>query len=437
MQKSELNEIYELQGVDLWSPEGVEENLDLVVKDGLLVSKQASQVQRDRRLAVMPAGVDVQVHLRVPGQEQKESAETGLKAALCGGYAAVLSMPNTTPVIDSPQVIEEAQSRVAPFEKEFGIRAYFTSAVTQGQKGKQLVNFAEMVAAGAKAFTDDGLGVESDQIMAEAFEQLQNFELALLQHAEFPGHGGVLAPGSIQKKLGVQAYDSEPEIRMLKRDLELLRKFPKARYHLLHTTSGQAIPLLKEAKEAGLRVTGEVSPHHLFFNSEQIDPLNTAFKMNPPIRSAEDQSALLAALIEGTLDFVATDHAPHTQTDKGDDFDLSAFGTLGLETTLPVLFDFYQKGLLYPERIVQIFSSEPARFLGLEGSLGNLHTGRAFRAVVVNPNAEKFKYTESKIHSKSFNSCFIGSNLPEVIVAHFTDSGVFSFGDFEELRKTG
>jgi dihydroorotase len=248
--------------------------------------------------------------------------------------------------------------------------------------------------------------------MDEAFARLENIPVPLLQHAEFLGHGGSLAPGSVQKSVGAKPYPSEPEWKMVERDLQMLRRHPKAHYHVLHVSSRHTLDLVKQAKLEGLKVTAEVTPHHLFFNSEQIDPENKSFKMNPPIRSEEDRVALWQALNDRTLDFVATDHAPHEPTMKTGSFDSCAFGTIGMETTLGVLIDGLKRGLINRERFVEIFAEKPAQFLHLPAEFGDFKIGERFHGILVNMEQPATPVYANDFASLSKNSCFVGAALP-------------------------
>ena len=354
-----------------------------------------------------------QVHLRVPGQAHKETPETGMKAALHGGYAAVLTMPNTNPTVDSVATLALGREQVRPFEDEYGIQVFWSAAITKRLNSDELTSFEELTQSGVRAFTNDGLGVLSDQVMNDAFARLERLAvLPLLQHAEFLGHGGSLAPGSVQKQIGAKAYPPDPEWKMVERDLNVLRRHPGARYHVLHVSSRHTLDLVSQAKQEGLKVTAEVTPHHLFFNSEQIEPENKSFKMNPPIRSEEDRQALWTALADGTLDFVATDHAPHEPSMKSGTFDACAFGTIGMETTLGVLIDGLKKGLLTKERFVDVFSTRPGRFLRLPAEFGDFHVGERFHGILVDIDQPPAVVLADDFSSLSKNSCFVGHQLP-------------------------
>ncbi|MEI7973732.1 MAG: dihydroorotase [Bdellovibrio sp.] len=410
-----LPSLFTIRGVDIWGPHSLRLNQCLVVRNQVIEKLGPDLPVEGEELQVgpvlLPAGVDVQAHLRVPGQAQKETPLTGLRAALRGGFGAVLTMPNTQPVIDRVEVLEQARREVAEAEIQTGVKVFWSAALTLGQAGESLVDFVSLASKGVKAFTDDGKGLASDTLMEGALRSLSSLGLPLLQHAEFPGHGGVLAPSSVQKSLGVPPYFDDPEWRMVERDLRLLQKFPKARYHVLHVSSAKTVELVKQAKKKSLLATCEVSPHHLLLEAEQISPHDTAYKMNPPLRSRADREVLLEALVAGDIDFVATDHAPHEAEKKSLGFQEAPFGTIGLEACLRVLLDFYARGLISAQRLVQTFSTRPAEFLGLEKEFGHLEVGRVFRAVSVDPTAPARPLLEKEIESLSCNSCFLGHEL--------------------------
>ncbi len=425
---------YVIENVDVWTVDGVHKKQEILVENGKLKSfgEAATAGRSIERIdgqgkVLMPAGVDAQTHLRVPGQAHKELPQTGLLAALRGGYSAVLTMPNTQPTIDSVEILKAGQDAVLPFEKEYGVHVFWSAAITLKLNSDEPTPYADLVRAGVRAFTNDGLGVASDQVMEQAFAHLEKLGVPLLQHAEFLGHGGTLAPGSVQRQVGASPYPDEPEWKMVERDIRELRKHKGARYHVLHVSSRKTLDLVREAKRQGLHVTAEVSPHHLYFNSETIDPDNKSFKMNPPIRSPEDQEALWMGLANGDLDFVATDHAPHEELMKAGHFDKCAFGTIGLETTLPVLIEGMNKGRLTPERLVEVWAGKPAGFLRLPSGFGSFVPGSAFHAVWVDVVAPKHKYSENDFASLSKNSCFLGSSLPGRILGAFHERDFFTF----------
>jgi dihydroorotase len=416
-----------LRGVEVWSSAEAPTLLNVYLENGRVVATEPAT--EGGRFALIPAGVDMQVHLRVPGQPHKETAETGLLASLMGGLAAVVTMPNTRPVLDTVEALKAAQAETQPWERKFGVRVLFTAALSLGQKGQSLVDYQALADAGVVAFTDDGVGLASDDLMLESLSQLAAVDRPLFQHAETPGHGGVLAPGPVQAKLGVKGYGPEPELSMVKRDLQLLAKVPGAKYHLLHVSSAQSIGLISAAKKSGLQATVEVSPHHLWWSTQDLDAHNPSFKMNPPIRTPEDRQALQVALEQGEIDWVATDHAPHEPEAKTENFDKASFGTVGVETALPVLLALNAQKKLSPRRLVEVFASRPAQYLGLDSrqGWGAIEVGAPLRAVLVDKTAPWVLWKESDFHSLSKNSCFIGTRLPQRPAAHFTESGVFQF----------
>jgi dihydroorotase len=432
--KKRILKSYVIENVEIWTETGVLKNGRVLVENGNLKAL-GSKVERPSRAEVidglgkvlMPAGVDAQAHLRVPGQSHKETPETGLRAALKGGYCALLTMPNTQPTIDSVEILEKGKNEVKPFEDDFGVSVFWSAAITKKLNSDDWTDYDALVGAGVRAFTNDGLGVSSDDVMSEAFKRLENLAVPLLQHAEFLGHGGSLAPGPIQEKVGAAPYPDEPEWKMVERDLRCLKKYPRARYHVLHVSSRRTLDFVRAARAQGLKVSAEVSPHHLFFNTETIDPDNNAFKMNPPIRSPEDQKALWQGLKNGDVDFVATDHAPHEVLMKTGGFDKVAFGTLGLETTLPVLIWGLNEGFLTPQRFVEVWATKPAEFLDLPRGLGRFDLDAPFHAVWLDVKAPKSVYNQDSIASLSKNSCFVGAPLPGKILGAFHEDRAFRF----------
>ena len=434
---------FRIANVNVWNATGVALTQDLEVEGGVITklgptgslgfTKNTDDVFDGLGRALLPAGIDLQVHLRVPGQAHKETAETGLKAALRGGIVAVLSMPNTNPVIDSPEVCELTRKLVAPAEQSTGVKVLLSAAMTQGQLGSHTVDAKKLAACGVTALTDDGRGVASEDIMREVFRASAQSGLPVLQHAEVPGHGAALAAGPTQQKLGLKAYPPEAEWKMVERDLRLLedvcKEFPqsKPRYHVLHISSAKTLELVVDAKKRGLPATCEVCPHHLFFTSGDVPVDNSDFKMNPPLRGADDRRALQKGLQDGGIDFVSTDHAPHEKSLKSPDFQASAFGTTGLETSLRTLWALVGQGALTRERLVETFSTAPARFLGWESGYGTLAQGRPFRAVWFDDQAQPAPIRLDELESLSKNNCFLGHPLPGRVCGVWNDAGFFRF----------
>lgn len=424
-----LSQNFRLRSVSIWNPDSVVECCDIEVEKGIVRSISPMAQGASSKWVCIPSGVDMQVHLRYPGQSLKETPETGLAAALFGGVGAVVTMPNTVPVIDTPKILLECKEALRPLCQRMGIDVYFTAAATRGQSGTEAVDFAGLADAGAVAFTDDGRGVASDQVMAKVFATLESLGLPFFQHSEVPGHGGILAASAAQRILGVKPYPKEPEFRMLERDLRLLQKYRRSRYHLLHASCSESVDLVRIAKANGLSVTMEVSPHHLWFASDEISPKDSSFKMNPPIRDKADRAALRNGMREGVVDWVATDHAPHEAAAKTLDFEKAAFGTLGLETSLPVLLALWTRGELQRQRLVQVFSTAPADYLKLGPGWGRIAVGAPFRSAIVDIQAKWIRWTAEDHHSLSKNSCFVGTELPHAPMAHATNAGFFQLFD--------
>ena len=438
-----LPPLFVIQNVKIWNSDLCSrKNQSLEIVDGLIkdIQDQAENLPSYKNLpkefvfdgnglVLMPSGVDGQVHLRVPGQEQKEKPETGLMAALKGGVGALLTMPNTNPVLDNATDLKKAAEIVKNAERLTGVKVLFTGAMTLGQKGLAAVDAEKMAETNiVAALTDDGRGVESDAVMEAVFQQAEKTGLPLLQHAEYLGHGGSVSPSAKQQKWGLRAIPDESEWKMVERDVGLLKKYPKVRYHLLHSSLKKSVEIILEAREKfGLQATCEVSPHHLLFSSEDIRENDTSFKMNPPLRSEENRKFLVEALCDGRIDFVATDHAPHEKESKGNDFNKSAFGTTGLEASLRVLLTFWQKGDLNSQRLVQVFSQKPAQFLKIDSEFGAIQVGRPLRAILVDPDFKAQPFSEKELESLSKNCVFRDYPLGGKIYAHFNAAGLFKF----------
>ncbi|MCX6116213.1 MAG: dihydroorotase [Proteobacteria bacterium] len=417
-----------VKNVSVWNVEEILTAVDVYVNLGIITDIQPHDSQRKKNaymekmidgtgLTLIPAGVDAQVHLRVPGQVQKETAKSGLQAAIHGGVGALLTMPNTKPVLDCTRSAELAYQELKDAEVSTGVRVLLSSAITVGQRGRELVDFEGMKHVGVAAFTDDGVGIQDDQIMLDALRSAARVGLPLLQHAEVPGHGGVLHECKTQRSLGGVAYPKSAEIDMVARDLRLLEQVPEARYHVLHVSCLETLDLIDRAVAGGYKVTCEVSPHHLYFCADDIPKDLTAFKMNPPLRSAEDQLALIQGLGSGRIQFMATDHAPHEAEVKGFNFKTSAFGTTGLETSLRVLLALWRRGHLTISRLVEVWATAPAKFLGISQNYGSLKVGRPCNATLVDVMAPDRVVMSFDMVGLSKNNCFIGTHLPGEIRA--------------------
>jgi dihydroorotase len=352
---------------------------------------------------LLPGMVDLHAHLREPGFEGKEDVASGLRAAAAGGFVDVCCMPNTRPVNDTPVV---TQMLVAKGRALGGVRLHPIGAITVGQRGEQLAEMAQLRDAGAVAVSDDGRCVSSSQVMRRALEYASTFDMPLIQHAEDHAmtEGAQMHEGAISTRLGLRGWPRVAEDVIVARDI-LLSEYTGARYHVAHLSSLGAVRLVREAKARGIRVTAEVTPHHLLLTDASVLGYDTACKVNPPLREPEDVEALRRALADGTIDCVATDHAPHGVLDKQVEFAQAAPGMIGLELCLPLLLGLVKDGTLPLSRLIHALTEAPARIAGLEPS--SIRDGAAANVVLVDPR-ERWTIDPARLHSKSKNTPFIG-----------------------------
>ncbi len=357
-------------------------------------------------LWIVPGLIDLHVHLREPGQEYKEDIETGTRAAAAGGFTTICCMPNTKPVNDQRTVTELIVRRA----KEVGaVRVRPIGAITQGLEGKLLADIADMKEGGIVAISDDGRPVMNAGLMRRAFEYARTFDLPVVQHAEdlHLSEGGAMNEGSVATRIGIKGQPACAESAMVARDLEIV-EWTGARYHVAHASTARTVALVREAKRRGLDVTCEVTPHHLALTDEACSHYDTNTKVMPPLRTAADQEALLEALVDGTIDAIATDHAPHSPVEKDVEFECAAPGMLGLETALPLILDFVRMGSLDDTRAIAALTSGPARCFGLPG--GALAVGAVADLCVIDPE-RPLTLTSESIASKSKNTPFLGQKL--------------------------
>ena len=360
---------------------------------------------------VAPGLIDIHVHLREPGQAYKETIATGTAAAAAGGFTSVAAMPNTTPVNDSPEITRWMQ---AP-ERGAQVRVFPIAAATRGSKGETLTDFAALKSAGAVAVTDDGKPILKDGVMREALAAAARVGLTVIQHAEdtrmtqFANGAASMNLGPVSFKLGLRGMPAEAETSIVERDIRLVAELREAHPHLhvAHLSTTGALAAVRQARRNGLRVTCEVAPHHFLLTEEHVGFYNTHAKMNPPLRSAADREALIEGILDGVVDAIATDHAPHAQHEKEIEFELAPNGITGLETALGLCLRWLHKEWRMPlGRVVNLLSAQPAALLGLKGR-GTLTVGSYADAVVFDPGAEwTYRATESK--SKAKNTPFDG-----------------------------
>ena len=392
---------------------------DVFVDDGVIAAVEAkasgsgATVLDCSGLVLAPGLVDLHAHLREPGREDKETVETGSRAAALGGYTAVAAMANTDPVADTAAVIEEVRSLAA----RAGLCDVFpVGAITKGLAGEEMAALGEMAEIGVRIFSDDGHCVPASRVLRNSLLYAKAFDIVIAEHCEDASltEGAQMHEGLHSSTLGLAGAPAEGEEIIVFRDLSLAR-LTGGRLHLQHLSAAGSVELVRQAKAAGLRVTAEATPHHLVFSDGDLTTYDTNFKVNPPLRTPEDREALRAAVADGTIDAIATDHAPHSVEEKEAEFDQAPPGTIGLETALSaILTHLVEPGTLSLARAIEAMSTVPARILGTPDHGGPIEPGRAANLVVFDPQAEWV--VEPPFASKSRNSAFLGNTLRGKVV---------------------
>jgi dihydroorotase len=358
---------------------------------------------------VAPGLVDVHVHLREPGGEAKETIATGTRAAAAGGVTSVVSMPNTTPPMDN---ISDIQFVIARAEQSGQARVYPTGTISKGRLGQELSEIGAMVRVGCVAITDDGSGVLNSQLFRRALEYAKGFDLLVMEHCE-DAHlmaDGVMNEGALATRLGLAGIPRQAEYTMVARNVALA-ELTGAKLHLTHISVKESVEIIRAAKAKGVNVTADATPHHLVLTEDAVAEYMANAKVNPPLRTAADVKALRQALKEGVIDCVASDHAPHTQAEKAQEFNAAPFGLIGLETMLPLLVtELVRPGLMTLRDLIQRMSDVPARIFKLPG--GSLEPGRNADIVIFDPES---KQTFTHFVSRSQNSPFLGWQLFGVV----------------------
>ncbi|MCL6797342.1 dihydroorotase [Bacillus sp. CNPSo 3703] len=400
--------------------------MSYLIKNGFILTSTGERVQQDIRvegkviqamghleredgeevidaagLFVSPGLIDLHVHLREPGGEKKETIETGSKAAARGGYTTIAAMPNTRPVPDTKEQMEWLMNRI---KETSSVRVLPYASITTRQIGEEMTDFAALKEAGAFAFTDDGVGIQTAGMMYEAMKKAASLDQAIVAHCEDNSliYGGCVHEGDFSKANGLNGIPSICESVHIARDV-LLAEAANCHYHVCHISTKESVRVVRDAKKAGIRVTAEVSPHHLLLCDEDIPGLDTNYKMNPPLRGAEDREALIEGLLDGTIDFIATDHAPHTEEEKNETMQRAPFGIVGLETAFPLLYTrFVKTGEWTLKELVDYMTIKPAEAFALP--YGKLEEGQIADITLIDLNKEM------AIDKKSFLSK--GQNTP-------------------------
>ena len=382
---------------------------DVVIEDGTVVAV-GPDLSADRTLdcggcVISPGLVDLHTHLRQPGREEAETVETGSRAAALGGYTAVVAMPNTEPAIDTAGVVREVLELGASALCDVRV----AGAITKGRKGEELAPLGEMAALGVRLFTDDGAGVQDSRLMRRALEYASALGITLAQHCEDAAlaGGGHMHEGEWSSRLGIPGVPAEAEELMVLRDVALSR-LTGAPVHFLHLSTAGSVAIVRAAKADGVRVTAEAAPHHFTLTDAAVASYDPVFKVNPPLRSSGDVEAVKAGLADGTIDAIATDHAPHALEDKEQAFDQAPPGMLGLETALALALTELELSL---EQVLALLSWQPARIAGIDATHGGpIADGRAANLCVIDP-AATWVVEPEKLASLSRNTPYAGRKL--------------------------
>ena len=386
---------------------------DILIEDGVIqkitepgvIAGMADSIECGGKL-LMPGMIDAHVHLREPGFEQKETILTGTQAAAAGGFTTVMPMPNLRPVPDSPETMEPYLKRL---KETAVVRIEPYAAITRGEKGQEVVDMKALLSMGAAAFSDDGVGVQSDEVMRRAMEQAAALGTVIVAHTEdnMLKNAGYVHQGEYARRMGWRGIPSACESAQAERDIRLVRE-TGCRYHICHVSAKETVALVRKAKSEGLPVTCEVTPHHLTLIDEDVQDANG--KMNPPLRGAEDRAALIQGLADGTIDIVATDHAPHTAEEKARGMEKAPFGIVGLETAFPVLYtELVKSGILSLEDLQRVTGGRPAEIFGMERR-GKIAVGNPADLVLADIECE-FTVDPERFCSKGRSTPYGGASV--------------------------
>lgn len=399
---------------------------DVLVENGI-ITRIGSSIQAPAGVEstdisgsiIIPALYDVHVHAREPGQEQKENIQTCSESAINGGVTGFVMMPNTNPAIDTAGVVKTVLESAARTR----LKLHTSGAITKGRAGKELAAIGAMKSAGAVMITDDGYPVGNPVVLRRAMEYARDFDLIIASHCETMelSGKGCMHEGAVSYALGLEGIPSISEEINIARDIQIAQ-YTGAHLHIQHVTTARGMEIIRRGKNDGVKVTCEVAPHHLIFNHHDIGDYDTHYKMNPPLRTPEDNELLLQGLVDGVFDVIATDHAPHTPFEKNNDFSTAPFGITGLETALPSLYHYFiSKDKLSWDLIVKRYSAEPRRLIGLP-AVPVVENARA-NFIVFNPNATT-TFSRDFMLSRSQNTPFLDKTLNGRITHVISDGTV-------------
>jgi dihydroorotase len=411
-----------IQGGHLIDPAAkIDALMDVLLQDGRVaeVAPPRQITDADEKLdahglIVAPGFIDIHVHLREPGQGYKETIASGAAAAAAGGFASICCMPNTQPVVDSPEWV----SWIRHPDRGAVINVFPIAAATQGSQGAVLTDFRALKSAGAVGVTDDGKPILNDRIMREALRLAAELNLPVIQHAEDTRltEGCSMNASPTSFRLGLRGMSDFAEVSIVERDLQLAQQLSGARLHVAHLSTAAALEVVRRGKRNQVRITCEVTPHHFVLTDAAVGNYNTNFKMNPPLRSLQDVQAIIAGLADGSIDAIATDHAPHALHEKIVEFERAAFGITGLEAALGLaVTHLHREHKISLARIVELFTAGPARVLGLNGR-GTLTQGSHGDVTIFDPK-KRWTYRAAKGRSKSHNTPFDGAPLIGKVVS--------------------
>lgn len=389
----------------------------VIVEVGENLAADGAEVIDVTGKVVTPGLIDMHVHLREPGQEAKEDFLSGSSAAAAGGYTTVATMPNTRPVIDDASLVRSCQERTKAVGK---VHIEIIGAVTKGQKGEELAEMGDMVEAGAVAFSDDGHFTKTAKVLLNAYDYLRTFDKVIINHDEEPSlvEDGIMNESHRSAMLGMKGRPTVSEDIAVSRDI-LLAEYADAKVHVAHISSGNAVDIVRQAKKRGVKVTAEVTPQHLTMTDDLVQSWDSSTKINPPLREKKDTEAVLAGLLDGTIDCIVTDHSPHAQEEKDREYMYAPSGFPGLETAVGVLLtDLVHEGKLPLPLMVKAMTSAPAEIFGLKG--GKLTAGAPADIAVIDTELE-WTVDQKKFYTKGSHSPFIGRTLKGKAVMTFVD----------------
>jgi dihydroorotase len=405
-----------IKGGKVIDPGNLDANLDILISDGiinevgvfdqdttlLMTQRSDTQLIDATGKMVVPGLIDMHVHLREPGHEYKETIESGCQAAACGGFTAVCPMPNTNPVNDNRKVTEYIieKGNIAGYA-----HVYPVAAISKGIEGKVLCEYSELKDAGAIAISDDGKPVMDSLIMRKAMENAKEFGLLVISHSEDfnLARGGVMNEGPVSNRMGLAGIPNAAESIMVERDISLC-ELTEAPLHIAHVSTAESVRAIRDAKKRGLPVTAETAPHYFTLTDEDVEQYDTRAKMNPPLRSADDKAEIIEALVDGTIDAIATDHAPHSIAEKELEFTEAPNGIIGLETSVPVSLKLVENRTLTFMQLIEKMSTNPARILGINN---RLKVGNPADITIIDPNLSH-KIDSNNFRSLSRNTPFDG-----------------------------